>query len=313
MRVGATAGLGPASLAASPRRHWAEERERGAVWLLRFMLWLATRVGRIPAALLLYPISAYYMLREPLAREHSREFLKRALPRPPHAIDVFRHFHCFATTILDRVFLLSAATAPLTIDVIDEGGVLQRSRGGQGCLLLGAHLGSFDMLRSLAVGEAALRLKVLMRDAHNPRLTRLLASLNPGIADPVVPWRGPADVLKIKELLDAGYCVAILADRVMPGERSIPCEFLGEVASFPLAPMQLAALLRAPVFFVCGLRRARNRYEARFELLAEAGDLPPARSAEALAPWVQAYVDRLAALAREAPYNWFNFFAFWAR
>jgi predicted LPLAT superfamily acyltransferase len=311
--MGATAELAPPPATGRVDQHWVEERERGAAWLVRFMLWLATRVGRLPAALLLYPISAFYMWREPRARVHSREFLARALDRRPHTVDVFRHFHCFATTILDRVFLLSGAATRLSIEVVDEDGVLRRARAGQGSLLLGAHLGSFDMLRSLAVGEAALPLKVFMRKGHNPRVTRLLASLNPAIAETVVPWRGPTDILKVKDLLDSGCCVAILGDRVMPGERSVVCEFLGAPASFPLAPMQLAALLRAPVFFFCGLRHAGHRYVARFELLAAGDDLPRARSAEALAPWVQAYADRLAASARAAPYNWFNFFAFWAR
>ena len=278
---------------------------------MRFMLWLATRVGRVPASALLYPITCFYMLCEPAARAHSRAFLARALGRKPGLVDIFRHFHCFATVILDRVFLLTVGAKPFKVSVIDPDGLLERSRRGQGCLLIGAHLGSFDMLRTLAVTEASLPLKVLMRDTHNPRITGLLATLNPAIAETVVPWRGPTDILKLKELLDSGVCLAVLGDRSLPGEKKTWCRFLGEEAQFPLAPMQLAALLRVPAFFFCGVRRPDNGYEARFELLAEAGELPSARSTEALTSWTQLYADRLAVAARAAPFNWFNFFAFW--
>jgi predicted LPLAT superfamily acyltransferase len=325
VKAGLAAELGPAELPstssgetsslrpAAAKLHWLDEGERGAWQLLRFMLWLATNVGRLPTSLLLYPIAAFYMAREPLARHSSRQFLERALGRPVTSVDIFRHFHCFATTILDRVYLLGGGAGAFRVDVMDEDGVLARSRLGQGSLLLGAHLGSFDMLRALAVDGADLKLKVLMREAHNARLTKLLAALNPAIAATVVPWRGPTDILKVKELLEAGYCVAILGDRSLPGERQVTCDFLGAPARLPLGPVQLAALLRTPCFFFSGVRRARRQYEARFELLADGSRMPPARSEEALAPWVQAYADRLAARARSAPYNWFNFFPFWSR
>ena len=75
----------------------------------------------------------------------------------------------------------------------------------------------------------------------------------------------------------------------------------------------LAAALKVPVIIVFGIWRGGDRYEAHVELLSEKIDLPRAKRDAELTRLVQAYADRLAAHVRDAPYNWLNFFDFWAR
>jgi predicted LPLAT superfamily acyltransferase len=48
-------------------------------------------------------------------------------------------------------------------------------------------------------------------------------------------------------------------------------------------------------------------------LFAQSIELPRATRDAELARQVQAYADRLAAHVRSAPYNWTNFFDFWAQ
>ena len=67
------------------------------------------------------------------------------------------------------------------------------------------------------------------------------------------------------------------------------------------------------VIFMVGLYRGGKRYDVRFEPLADFTE-PIADVADRerrLREALQAYVQRLEALCREAPYNWFNFFDFW--
>ncbi len=90
--------------------------------------------------------------------------------------------------------------------------------------------------------------------------------------------------------------------------------FLGQDAPFGVGPLRLAMLLRQRVFFMTALFRGGNRYEVRFEPLADfsqrAGDANE-RDAQLHAA-LAAYVARLEALCVEAPYNWFNFHDFWS-
>ena len=290
---------------------WIERSERGSLSLLRFMVWMARRLGRPVIAPLLLPIASYFMLTSSEARRASYDFLSRVLPKPPTLLDVFRHIHCFATTILDRVLLFATDGHEFEIEVEDPDDLLARMERGQGCLLIGSHLGSFDMMRAFTVRRTELKLKILMHADHSQKLTDMLATLAPEIAATLQPMRGPGDLLRLREWIEAGYIVALLGDRVLPGEPEMTVDFLGAPAAFPTSAIQLGAVLKAPVFTFFGLYRGSRRYSAHFDLLAECITLSRTERAEATASWLQAYADRLGHYARLAPYNWFNFFPFW--
>jgi len=74
----------------------------------------------------------------------------------------------------------------------------------------------------------------------------------------------------------------------------------------------MAALLNRPVALMFGIYRGGRRYEIFFELLSDASDSPVrGRSARAEA-LLRRYVERIEHYCREAPFNWFNFYDFWA-
>src|SRR5947207_10868314 len=122
--------------------------------MLRLMSWVALRIGRLAARLLLYPITFYFLIRAKAARRVSREYLTRVRGRPARWWHVFRHFHCFAATILDRVYLLTGKFQHFDIKFHHREILHQQVESGQGCILLGSHLGSFEVLRSLGVTRA---------------------------------------------------------------------------------------------------------------------------------------------------------------
>ena len=85
---------------------WRDRPEGGNRFALRLIAAFALRFGRRPARLALYPITAYFVLRRGAERRASREYLEQLRGRAVSAWEIFRHVHCFACTILDRVFLL---------------------------------------------------------------------------------------------------------------------------------------------------------------------------------------------------------------
>ena len=86
---------------------------------------------------------------------------------------------------------------------------------------------------------------------------------------------------------------------------------LPDAAGLRAIPSSAAAAVF--VIIVFGIWRGGDRYEAHVEMLSEKIDLPRATREAALTRLVQEYADRLAAHVRDAPYNWLNFFDFWAR
>jgi hypothetical protein len=91
---------------------------------------------------LLLPICAYFYAFAPRARQASRAYLRRVLAAPVGSAQVFRHFHVFASTLLDRIEMLSQGSARFDIQVHGLDAVEGFLAQGRGCLLLGSHLGS---------------------------------------------------------------------------------------------------------------------------------------------------------------------------
>jgi predicted LPLAT superfamily acyltransferase len=290
---------------------WAALPERGTPASLRLIAWIAVHIGRWAARPLLYPITFFFLISAHTARLVSYDYLKRVRGRPPRWWHVFRHFHCFAATILDRVYLLRGEFEHFDV-TIHEKEILHRQVGtGKGCILLGSHLGSFEVLRTLGVTQQDFPLKVLMDTVHNQNITRFLDALNPKIASTVIAPDRPDTLLRVKESLDAGFLIGMLGDRVASGDKTTQCQFLGAPATFPAGPVLLAAMMHCPVILFFGLYRGGNRYEIHFENFADGIILDRDRRAEEIQHWMQRYAERLEHYTRLAPYNWFNFYPFW--
>ena len=290
---------------------WAQLPERGTPAMLRLIDWIAVNIGRAAARLLLYPITLYFLIGAYAVRRTSYDYLRRARGRPVRWWHVFRHFHCFGATILDRVYLLRGEFQRFDVRLHHKEILHRQVESGKGCILLGSHLGSFEVLRTLGVTQQDFPLKVIMDIIHNQNITRFLDSLNPAIANTVIVSDRPDFLLRVKESLDGGFLIGVLGDRASSDGKTTQCNFLGAPATFPAGPILLAAIMHCPVVLFFGIYRGGNHYEIYFERLAEEVILNPDRRAEDVQHWMQRYVDRLEYYTRLAPYNWFNFYPFW--
>jgi predicted LPLAT superfamily acyltransferase len=290
---------------------WMALHERGTPASLQTIAWIALRLGRTLARLLLYPITLYFLLTAGAARHASHEFLRHAQRRSIYWWHVFHHFHCFAATILDRLYLLRGEFERFDVAIHGKELLQRQLETGNGCILLGSHLGSFEVLRTLGVIGRSFPLKVLMDTEHNENITQLFDTLNPAIAGTVIAPDRPDTLIRVRESLDAGCFVGMLGDRVFGADKTTQCKFLGMPATFPAGPVVLAAMMHCPLILFFGLYRGGNRYDIYFEQLSNDIVLDREHRVEAIQGWMQRYVSRLEYYARMAPYNWFNFYSFW--
>jgi len=291
-----------------------ERRPEGGGW---FALWLirgiARHGGRAVSRALLPPITLYFLLMRGPERRASWAWLRQVTGRRAGWWQVARHIHCFASTILDRVFLLGGELDRFDIRVHGAAALHRQLDQGRGVLMFGSHLGSFEVLRVLARTRPEIRLRVVLDVGHNPALTMLLDALNPEVARTVIDagQGGPSVALAINEALEQGALVALLVDRVPEGQPRTMADFLGRPAPFPQAPWLIAAATGAPVVLGFGLYRGGRRYDLVFEPFSDGVRLRRQDRQQALAALVSAYAARLEHHARGAPWNWFNFYDFW--
>jgi predicted LPLAT superfamily acyltransferase len=301
--------LGGSSKAAE----WVRHRERGSLRLLKIMAFLSLRCGRRTSRVILYGIAIYFFLFGPSARRHSLRYLRLALGREPMARDRFLQILSFATTIHDRVYLINGQFEKFNISVEGEDMVLGHEPKGRGALLLGAHMGSFEVMHSLSRRQHGLHVAMAMYEENARKIGGILAAINPNwIADIVALGQIDA-MLNIAERLDQGAYVGVLADRTLGEEPAQAVTFLGQEAYVPTGPMRAAAILRCPVFFMVGLYRGKNNYHVVFEKVADFSVMSVGSRDLAVRAAIERYVAVLERHCRSDPYNWFNFFDFWRR
>jgi predicted LPLAT superfamily acyltransferase len=280
---------------------WKAKAERGSASLMWLIAWLARTAGRPFCRALLYPIVLYFVLTDAVARRSSAQFLAAARGRPARWTEVFEHLHAFGVTLLDRVYM--AAGEFQRFDVTIEGASLvgEALKAGKGCLLLGSHLGSFDLMMLANQALAREPISVLMHVDPRSRLRRIA-----GIDDKpsrVIALGRPDSFLRAYATLERGGVVD-------GGGASLEAPFFGRPAAFPLGPHVLAARAGAPVLMCFGLYEGGSRYRIEFVEFGPAAD-PGSRGA-ALQPVVDRYAALLEAHARRYPTNWFNLYPYWS-
>lgn len=279
--------------------------------MLRVMTWISLRLGRRAARSVLHLIAAYFLLLAPASRHASSDYLRRALDRPARWRDLYRHFFTFAATIHDRIYLVNRRFDLFDFEVHGEDMLRRLLAGDNGLFLMGAHLGSFEVIRALGWKDTNLRVAMVMHEDNAQKINAMLFAINPEAVQDIIGLGHIDSMLKVQERLDDGSVVGMLADRTPGNDTLYPVQILGANANLPVGPFRMAALLRRPVVFMTGLYLGGNRYAIHFEPLADFSAVARGQRDAAVQAAITRYATLLDKYCRKAPYNWFNFFDFW--
>ncbi len=290
---------------------WLKRQERSNMLMLRIMSWISLRLGRRVARLVLHLIALYFVLFAADSRRASLSYLPRALGRPVTWLDAYRHFFCFAATIHDRIYLINRRYDLFDIDIQGKENIRPLIDQGKGVFLMGAHLGSFEVMRAIGRQVPGLRVAMVMHKDNAQKINTMLGAINPEASMDVIPLGHIDSMLQVRERLDDGMLVGMLSDRTLGDEPMTEINLLGDSAALPTGPFRMAALLRRPVVFMAGLYMGGNRYQVHFETLADFSDIPAGQRNQAVELAIARYTELLNRYTRLAPYNWFNFFDYW--
>jgi predicted LPLAT superfamily acyltransferase len=315
----------PSILAHRPRRietahRWSALAERGTYLGLRIAEAALRLFGRRGCKSLLAPVVLYFYLTGREQRAASRAFLARAfaakgMARASGWRDGFRHFRSFAGRAVDAFAAWSGSILPADVDGFDDAALRQTIADPRGVLFIVAHVGNSDLARALLDAETRARLTVLVHTVHAENFNRVLRERYPAAAVNMVQVTeiGPETAIALKQRIERGEWVVIAGDRqpVHGGTRVSRVPFLGADAAFSQGPFILAALLGCPVFTLFCMREG-GRYRLHCEKLADRIELPRGDRAAALRQWTAQFARRLEQYALVDPFQWYNFFDFWA-
>lgn len=292
---------------------WLNQRERGAIWVIRATSFWVGLLGRKPARVLVRLIAVYYALFDRVARDASRDWLTRVHGQPASFGQIYGHILRFAQVTIDRLLFVRGSSEGFEIKRTGTKALETQVATGQGAFLLGAHLGSMDAMRAEGQNQR-LPVSVVGHFENARMINAVLEALNPELSNRVVhTGRDPISLaLTLRDRISEGGLIAVTADRIGMNDKFIEVDFFGAKAAFSTGPFILASVLKCPIYLVFGLYFEPNRYELFCEHFSDRIELPRRGREEALKEVVSRYAERLEEYCRRAPDNWFNFFDFWA-
>jgi len=302
---------------------WSGIAERGTFGALRFIRWWYRTFGRGFTLFFLKFVVAYFFVTGTATRRASIDYLRtlwaapggrEALGSQPGWRQVFRHIHEFAVQVVDRMIVWSGDTESIRVDYDGTEILRDYSKERRGAILLGSHVGSYDLLRAVAE-RTNVTLNVLIFTANAARINAFFEHMHPHLKLRMISFELGSIrwVFELKAAIERGEFVGVLGDRIWESdrERSVPVSFLGRPARFPLGPFLLQGVLGCPIVLTGCFRTQGGRYRAVAIPFAPAGVVPRSERRKQAEELAQRYAGVLEQWCLRTPYQWFNFFEFW--
>lgn len=121
--------------------------------------------------------------------------------------------------------------------------------------------------------------------------------------------------MDLQDRLSQGACIVIAGDRTPATNQGHVSyvNFFGEPAPFAHGPWILASLLECPTYLLFCASDKDLHYQLSIEKFADRIELPRKGRAYCLDGYCSKYAQRLEYFAAQTPFQWFNFFDFWAK
>jgi predicted LPLAT superfamily acyltransferase len=299
--------------------NWVQSRERGSysgvVLLARLLQLLGSRACLAAAA----PVVFYFFLTGTAQRRASRDFRRRARAMGANVGTGYwaglRHALDFAAAAIDRFSAWHGDFDFGDISGLDEPTCDTFRHDSKGAVVLTSHLGSFDVLRAIGARSRRRRVIAITHSGSTANYARALASVAPDSQFELleIDELDIATAVRLSDAVDQGAWIVIGADRLPPKNRGreITTPFLGAPARFPQGPFVMAAALRCPVYTLFCIRRPGG-FHIHVERLAETLALGRRDRERIMQDACAKYAAAVERRAIESPYQWYNFFDFWA-
>jgi len=317
--------------------HWSRQKEQAAgYWHIKLLLILFRFFPKIILRILAFPVGFFYYVFSKKAKAESKRFLRKAASRisnPGTAkkclspLGSLRHIISFALALVEKIESWGGKFNFENVRFCDDdiSQLIRDLNNERGVFLITSHLGNIDLLRGLvSFDRTGVSRKVpvtaVIDIKTSQNFNRMIKELNPqSDFDIINPGEiGPHTAVLLEEKLKQGGIVTIAGDRTSAkgAERNFLVNFLGEKAPFSPGAFYMAVLLKAPVYFVFGLRRKIFSLKPEYDMHVHKSALPmESTKKERLnlaSNLAESFARHLEGYCKEQPFQWYNFFDFWS-
>ncbi|MBQ7158926.1 MAG: hypothetical protein IJS09_05835 [Treponema sp.] len=281
-----------------------------------------------------FPVGFFYWLFGKKARAFStmylqqlNSFLTAQESEKKIKISTLKHFLSFAIALTEKIEVWAGKFSFKQIhfqnDDIED--LVHNLENGKGVMLFVSHLGNSELLRGLAnAHETGVKREFIVNSILDVQVTAgfnaLLKKVNADATMHIFNASeiGPDTMILLQQKAEAGEMIVIAGDRTSAStqNRFVTQDFLGKPAQFAYGSYMLAALLNIPTYFVFGVRQKDVSISPLYNFHVRKSpvnfDCPRKERDERIRQTVAAYAQTLEKLCIAYPYQWYNFFNFWA-
>jgi predicted LPLAT superfamily acyltransferase len=292
-------------------------RTLGGAALFRVCVAALPLAGVRGAWLVAWIIAAGFMLAGGRNQFGMLQWWRRLRPRAGtlvHWMLAYRQFASFGRIMCDR-FLVWQRPHEYRIGFIGLEGLRAVRRWRQGCILLSAHVGNWEMssywLHTIAGNVGKVHV-VMVRDDVEFVQRFVDERLRGDFTHVIDPRDGIGASLAINAAIADGDMVCMLADRVFGDQPAVEVDFMGGRVRLPIGPFHTAMMTGAPIMVGFLVKTGLRRYVVQVDdpwwvrMPERRGDRPAAIQAA-----VQRWARRLELQARRYPQQWHNFYNYW--
>lgn len=295
-------------------RSWSAQSRGGAFGHFFFLLVLKF-FGNKLAELILIPVSIYFVFAARTQVRHGQNFLNKVLGPPRSKFErarrAFQHVHSFSQCILDRGLVTVKGAKAIQWHSEGEHYMLEHRKAQRGALFVSAHVGNYEVAGS-AFGTHRIPFQVVMLDAEAEHIKKVYQLLGKSeqLFQTIAINQGEFPALRVLQALRAGDAIAMHGDRILDGHWTWGT-FFGQPAAVSTGIFLIAAAAKVPIILTFAFKEDDGTY--RF--IAEAPhsvELRREQRSHDLDQHAQWYLSRVEHYARKYPFQWFNFYDFWA-
>lgn len=293
----------------TPNKKWSG-KSRGGSAGYKIFVFILKYLGIRTAYFVLLFVAFYFLLFSPKSTKASYAYFRKRFGwgRFASVWAVYRTYYAFGQSLLDKTAVLAGLSDRFTFEFDGEHNLEAMRNAQKGALLIGGHLGNWDIagsyLRRRGIGTSA-NIHVVMLDAEHQRIKAVLERVHTDEPLSIIAIKEDmSHVYQISQAIANNDIICIHGDRFLPGTKTVMATFFGQPAAFPLGVFQLAVRMKIPCTFVFAMKESAKHYHFF--------STTPTIYTGTIEQAVQHFADKLEEMARRYPYQWYNFFDFWA-
>ncbi len=292
------------------QEQWSQQQERTFPLGIYLVLLCYRLLGRRCCVVLIWLIAATYYLASSKYRRVARNYeqhLRKYVAEHQVALPVyskFKQLYSFCCSLFYRLLAWQGQVTEQNLHAIDDA--IERmhtvARQPHGALLIGAHIGSNDLLRAANTFAMQKVVNILILTSNSQKLQNILQGINKKSCLNLI--------MDLQARIEHHEWVVVLADRLLKEEsRSVEVDFLGGKIKLPQGPWLLAHMLNVPVYTFYGVYNGQT-YDVIFH---EWGYCPLARKSRVadITKFAQQFAHELEQIIIKYPCEWFNFYDYW--